>query len=125
MRTSDLVVDASALFDWMQLGALPASRRLHAPSLIDYEMLSTVRRHVRLGQLDADRATNIVSALGELDLRRHSAHAVRERMWHLRHNLTSSDASYVALAQLLGIPLVTADAKLAAAAAQYCDVERV
>lgn len=45
------------------------------------------------------------------------------RCWELRHNLTVYDASYVALAELLGAPLLTGDARLAAAPGIRCDVE--
>jgi len=39
-----------------------------------------------------------------------------ERIWALRDALTPYDAAYVALAELIDCPLVTADAKLAAGA---------
>lgn len=39
--------------------------------------------------------------------------ALAERAWALRDNLTIYDAAYVALAELVGVPLVTLDAGLA------------
>lgn len=45
------------------------------------------------------------------------------RCWELRHNLTPYDAAYVALAELRGTALVTADAGLAAAAGGRCAIE--
>jgi predicted nucleic acid-binding protein len=45
-----------------------------------------------------------------------------ERMWELRHNLTAYDAAFVALAEVLDIPLLTADAKLAAAPDHSADI---
>lgn len=41
----------------------------------------------------------------------------------LRDNFTVYDAAYIVLAQALGAPLVTADAKLAAAATLGVDVQ--
>jgi predicted nucleic acid-binding protein len=41
----------------------------------------------------------------------------------LRTNLTAYDAAYVALAEALGVPLVTCDAKLAAAPATSARIE--
>jgi predicted nucleic acid-binding protein len=41
----------------------------------------------------------------------------------LRHNLTFTDGRYVALAEQLGIPLVTLDARIAAAPRVAADVE--
>jgi predicted nucleic acid-binding protein len=37
------------------------------------------------------------------------------RIWDLRENLTAYDAAYVALAETLGAPLITMDARLAQA----------
>ena len=43
-------------------------------------------------------------------------------MWQLRDNLSGYDAAYVAAAELLGVPLVTGDRRLAAAPACSCVV---
>ena len=45
------------------------------------------------------------------------------RCWELRANLTCYDAAYVALAELLGVTLVTADGRLARAKGLACRVE--
>ncbi len=45
------------------------------------------------------------------------------RAWELRHNLTFTDGLYVALAEQLTIPLVTLDARLAAAPHINADIE--
>jgi predicted nucleic acid-binding protein len=45
------------------------------------------------------------------------------RCWELRDNLTVCDASYVALAELLGATLVTTDARLSRAPQIMCAVE--
>ena len=44
-------------------------------------------------------------------------------MWELRDNLTAYDASYVALAEVHGVTLVTADAHIASAPGILCDVK--
>jgi predicted nucleic acid-binding protein len=46
-------------------------------------------------------------------------------MWALRHNLTAYDAAYVALAEALGVPLVTRDVRLASAAGHAAEIELV
>jgi len=46
-----------------------------------------------------------------------------ERCWELRANLTVYDAAYVALAELIDAPLLTADAKLASVPGVTCAVE--
>jgi predicted nucleic acid-binding protein len=44
-------------------------------------------------------------------------------MWALRHNLTTYDASYLALAEALDVPLVTTDAALAAVPGSAATIE--
>jgi predicted nucleic acid-binding protein len=43
-------------------------------------------------------------------------------MWDMRDNISTYDASYVALAEALDIPLMTTDHRLARAAGPYCQV---
>lgn len=47
------------------------------------------------------------------------------RMWQFREFISGYDAAYVALAEARDLTLVTADARLARAAASFCRVERV
>lgn len=48
-----------------------------------------------------------------LTLPRHETQALADRVWALRHQFTSYDACYLALAEALEVPLYTCDAKLA------------
>jgi predicted nucleic acid-binding protein len=43
---------------------------------------------------------------------RHETEPLADRIWQLRHQFTSYDASYLALAEALQAPLYTCDAKL-------------
>ena len=43
------------------------------------------------------------------------------RMWELRTNVTTYDAWYVALAESLGVPLATLDARLSRANGTRCE----
>jgi predicted nucleic acid-binding protein len=45
------------------------------------------------------------------------------RCWELRDNVKTYDAAYIALAEALGVPLLTADARLANASGIRCEVE--
>lgn len=90
--------------------------------VIDYEFLSGIRRHHRVGELDAVQAEDAIAALSGLNITRHPAHRLVERMWDMRENITTYDASYVALAEALDVPLMTADQRLARAASRYCEV---
>lgn len=46
-----------------------------------------------------------------------------ERVWALKETVTAYDAVYVAVAESLSLPLVTADRRLARAPGLRCDVE--
>ena len=126
-----IVVDASvlapALADDDQSGDTVrrriASEALAAPELVDLEVISVLRRARRAGRLDDRRCAQAIADLRKLDLRRAPHLKLIERIWDLRDTLSAYDASYVALAELLGAPLVTADAKLARAKRITCDVE--
>lgn len=96
---------------------------LAAPELIDLETVSVLRRQMGVGALEARRATLALRDLVELPLRRAPHGPLLARCWELRENLTVYDASYVALAELLDVALLTADARLAAAPGLRCEVE--
>ncbi|MBC9956631.1 type II toxin-antitoxin system VapC family toxin [Yimella sp. cx-51] len=44
------------------------------------------------------------------------------RVWELRHSLTAYDAFFVAAAETLDVPLVTADRRLANATGPLCQI---
>jgi len=98
---------------------------LHAPEIIDLEILQVMRRLVALRELSDDRAALAVDMLERLALRRWSHGALRRRIWALRRNLTAYDAAYVALAERIGCPLVTRDSRLARSAGHGARIERV
>ena len=56
---------------------------------------------------------------------RHPTFPLLHRVWELRDNLSAYDASYVALAEALGCPLVTADARITRATTIGCAVTLV
>ena len=94
-----------------------------APELIDLEVASVLRRQLSAGRLDARRARLALDDLLELPIRRAPHRPLLRRCWELRDNLSVHDAAYVALAEALDVPLVTADARLAKAARVACAVE--
>jgi len=61
--------------------------------------------------------------LVDLPLQRVPHRQLHGRCWQLRANLTVYDASYVALAELLGLVLVTGDVRRSKAPGLRCQVE--
>ncbi len=96
---------------------------LHAPHLLDLEVEQALRRFALRGQLSDERARQVLEDLAGLRLTRYPHHSLLERIWELRGNLSVFDACYVALAEALGAPLVTADAALARAPGHGAQIE--
>ena len=125
------VVDSSALLDvLLHEGAHGVKtheqlrdRRLCAPELIAPELLSVVRRVVRLDPLLLPKAERLISEYNALNVSRFPHDDLIETAWELRHTVSAYDAMYVALARELELPLLTKDRKLLNAARQLCDVE--
>ena len=96
---------------------------LAAPELIDLEVLSVLHRSERGDGLNARRSTLAVLDLSDLPLHRVPPLPLVRRCWELRGNVTAYDAAYVAVAETLGVPLLTGDRRLAAAPGLSCGVE--
>jgi len=94
-----------------------------APHVLDVEVLRAVRGLAARAVIPAARAHAAVVDLARLDIGRVPHRALLPRAWELRRNLTAYDAVYVALAEIIGVPLVTADARLARAPGVRCAVE--
>lgn len=129
-----IVVDASvlapALTDDDHAGdaarrAIAASSARFAPELIYPETLSRIRRARRARAVDDERAMRAVSRLASFHLDPHSHVPLIPRIWELRDRCSAYDATYVALAEALDLPLLTADRRLARAAAEICQVQLV
>lgn len=119
-----VVLDASVVVELVlgtRVGAKTRERlldpriSLHGPEFLDLEVLNVLRRYVQAGRVAADRAEAAVRRLNELDLRRHRHGPMLPRIWSRCANLTAYDATYVTLAEVLGGPLLTADARLSRA----------
>ena len=129
-----IVVDASAVIEVL-LGTSVASRlasrffrdgeTLHAPHLLDVEVLQVMRRYERAGTISAKRGAEALEDLAAFPIMRYPHQPLMARMWELRQNVTAYDAAYLALAEALAAPLVTRDAKLAAAPGHRTRIELV
>ena len=132
MSAGALVLDASVVVELLlgtPLGTVVARRiaspddALHAPHLMGVEVAQVLRRHAGAGTVSPQRAAGAVEDLLDLDVVRHDHEPFLPRVWELRENATAHDGPYLALAEVLGAPLLTADAPLARSAGHRADVE--
>lgn len=96
--------------------------RLAAPTLLPYEVASTLRTLVRTLPLDRALAAQALRELDVLPIAYTPFAPLADRIWSLRENLTAYDAAYVSLAELLQCPLVTLDARIATAPGLQCEI---
>lgn len=86
-----------------------------APALIDAEVASAIRGMLRTSKpgthIGPRRAGLMLTDLADLPLTRHSLQPYMRRALAMRDNATAYDAFYLALAEALGEPLLTADRK--------------
>lgn len=129
-----IVVDASAIAEFLlqtPVGLRVEARLfgdaedLHAPHLIDVEVVQALRRLVRAGQVLPERAQEALDDLMLFAIRRHAHVDLVVRAWELRDNLTAYDAMYVALAEATDAPLVTCDGPLGATPGHAARIEVV
>jgi predicted nucleic acid-binding protein len=130
-----IVLDASAVIEWLlqtpkaaaievRLFSKPTQfSRWHAPHLLDVEVAQAFRKHVARGVMSGARGHEALQDLLDLPLVRYPHDFLLPRVWELRGNLTAYDAVYVALAEVLSVPLVTCDANIAKAAGHHAQVE--
>jgi predicted nucleic acid-binding protein len=125
-----IVVDASAVVAALLVEG-PAgeaardavrSQEVHAPHLLDVEVTSAIRRWVLSGRLAVEDARSSLRDLRELAIARHGHEPLLDRALDLRDAVSAYDAVYVALAELLGASLLTADTRLARAPGVRCPV---
>ena len=129
-----IVVDASALTELLlqtDLGRRVEARlfasdeALHAPHLLDVEVLQAVRRIVLKKDISPARGAEALADLAALDVVRHAHGDLVARAWELRAHLSAYDGMYVALAEALGATVVTCDAPLSRAPGHAARIEVV
>ncbi len=127
-----IVIDASALLE--VLLQTPAASRievrifsmretLHAPHLLDLEIVQVLRRYAASGDLSEERAQQALSDLSDFPIARYPHDLLLSRMWELRFTVTAYDAAYLALAEGLSASFLTRDRRLAASTGHRATVE--
>lgn len=125
-----IVVDASAVVELIAyrppadlVARVAAESVLHAPHLLDTEVLSALRLGVLRGLLTDRQADEARQQFAALMIDRYPHRPLNDDAWSMRHAVSTYDATYVALARALGATLVTTDARLAAAPDLQVEVE--
>lgn len=126
-----LVVDASVLApvvadagtDGRRFRGRLRGEAVVGPDLLRIEVTSVLRRHANTGQLTTEQADAAISDLLAFPITVFPTAPLLRRVWELRQNLTAYDGCYVALAEAVDRPLLTADRRLANAPGLRCEVE--
>ena len=116
-----IVLDASVVVELLTNGVLADSVRRDlaghsesfiVPHLLDVEVTSALRKLAAGKRLDSYRCEQFLEELAMLPAERYAHAPLLPRIWELRHNFTSYDAAYIALAEMTGAVLYTTDEKL-------------
>ncbi|HEX4136557.1 MAG TPA: type II toxin-antitoxin system VapC family toxin [Bryobacteraceae bacterium] len=120
-----IVVDASAILEILkqtptgiEMAPSLAKAQLHAPHLIDLEIVNALRRWEMLREMSHSDVQQALEAFLETRIVRHNHTHLLQQIWSLRNNLTAYDAAYLALARTLDAELLTMDAGLRRLAAR-------
>ena len=104
------LVDSGAHGDWSE--EVLAGGLLQAPELVHAEATNIFRRLERAKLITTPEANAAQDDLMQLDIELFPFEPFAGRIWELRHNVTSYDAWYVAIAETLKLPLATLDEPL-------------
>jgi len=113
------LVDSGPHGEWAE--EVLAGGSLHAPELVLVESTNVLRRLEGAKKITTSEANAAYEDLIQLNLELFSFGPFADRIWELRHALTSYDAWYVAVAEALDLPLATLDKRLSQAKGPSCD----
>lgn len=115
-----LLLDSGADGQWA--AAALSGADLAAPCLFGFETANIIRRQEVAGVVSSDQAAQAHADLLELAIEQWPYEVLAARAWELRLDLSSYDAGYVALAELIGAPLVTLDKRIGRAPGVRCTI---
>ena len=99
-----------------------AAQDLAAPDLVDVETVAVLRKRWLAEAITQRRFASAIGDLENIGIDRYPTLPLMRRAYELRSTVTSYDAAYVALAELLECELLTGDARLAKAPGPKCPV---
>lgn len=129
-----IVVDASVLANVIgddgadgrrARGEIRDAGAVSAPDLVDVETVAVLRKRWLAGTMSDRRFETAIGDLEQLAIDRYPTLPLMRRAFELRANVTAYDASYVALAELLGCELLTGDGRLAGAHGPGCTIRQL
>ncbi|WP_277208096.1 type II toxin-antitoxin system VapC family toxin [Isoptericola croceus] len=130
-RHRNIVLDASAAYVLLMDPGEPGDRiaarlsgtHVAAPALLPFEVSNVLRRQWSAGHLTRSEAATALDDFHDLAVKLWPFAALHPRVWELGGSMTSYDAAYVALAELLDATLVTSDARLSRSNGARCPIE--
>jgi predicted nucleic acid-binding protein len=125
-----IVVDASVLVaalvdtghDGVWAETVVSDGPLYGPELVAVETTSILRRLERTRRITTLEANSAHHDHQRLNIELYPFLPFADRVWALRHTLTSYDAWYVAVAEALRLPLATLDLRLSRAKGLACEL---
>jgi predicted nucleic acid-binding protein len=126
-----IVIDCSAVVDALtaaedaeRLRARMSGEDLHAPTLLDFEVVAALRGLVLGKHLTPARAEDALTDFEDLTIERWlSSDGLRRRAFQLRQRVSANDAAYIALAEALDCPMLTRDGRLPKSAGHDARIE--
>ena len=112
------LVDSGPHGDWAE--EVLAGGLQQAPELVRAEATNIFRRLERAKLITTAEANAAQDDLMQLDIELFPFEPFASRIWELRHNVTSYDAWYVAIAEALELPLATLDKPLSRSIGVSC-----
>jgi predicted nucleic acid-binding protein len=112
------LVDSGAHGEWAE--EVLAGGSLQAPELIRAEATNIFRRLERAKVITTPEANAAQDDFMLLDIELFPFEPFAGRIWELRHNVTSYDAWYIAIAEALKLSLATLDKQLAKSKGVAC-----